>query len=404
MAGKLQASQKPQPGQGPRPAPAGEGAGSGAREDAYLEVTGLTREFGAGGVRGATFTARRGQLITLLGPSGCGKTTTLRCLGGIEIPDAGLIRLGDRVMTDVSRKIMLRPERRDIGMVFQSYALWPHMTVFDNVAFPLKMRHDRSGPLRPRVEEMLDLVGLEGMSGRRPSQLSGGQQQRVALARALIYRPSLLLLDEPLSNLDAARRDAIRRDIGRLQQDLGITAVYVTHDQDEAMMLSDRIIVMNDGLIVQEGTPAELLASPQSLFVARLLGQANVLEGVLATEQPGPGAGTRTGGVDVQTRGGLTRLFARVIGDAAVGDKVSLVWRPGDLTLEPVPAGQQQPDGANKLVGEVTDVRVGSSLTTYTVDAGPMTVRVLGLGPASVPAGSAVAVSCPGDRAICLNR
>jgi ABC-type Fe3+/spermidine/putrescine transport system ATPase subunit len=306
-------------------------------------------------------------------------------------------------MTDISRRINLRPERRDIGMVFQSYALWPHMTVFDNVAFPLKMRHDRSGPLKPKVEEMLDLVGLDGMSRRRPGQLSGGQQQRVALARALVYRPSLLLLDEPLSNLDAARRDAIRRDIGRLQQDLGITAVYVTHDQDEAMMLSDRIIVMNDGQIVQEGTPAELLTSPQSLFVARLLGQANVVEGVLATEQRDPGTGDRTGGVDVPTRGGVTRLFARVIGDSAAGDKVSLVWRPGDLTIEPAPAGQPRSGRAGKLLGEVTDVRAGSSLTTYTVDAGPVSVRVLALGPASVPVGSTVAVSCPEDRAICLN-
>ena len=375
----------------------------------YLEVTGLTRDFGAGGVRDVSFSVQRGKLVTLLGPSGCGKSTTLRCIAGIEVPDAGTIRVGDRTMADSARRLQLRPERRDIGMVFQSYALWPHMSVFENVAFPLRMRRERTAAIRPRVEEMLELVGLAGMGKRRPGQLSGGQQQRVALARALVYRPSLLLLDEPLSNLDAALRDAIRRDIGRLQRELGITAVYVTHDQDEAMMLSDQIIVMKDGSIVQDGTPAELLAAPESLFVARLLGQANVIEGVLAVvrSQTLPDGSTgRLADVEIATHQGVRHLTTRLIKDAAAGDRVSVVWRPGDLVIEPADgSGSTIADSATTggaLEGEVVDVRAGSSLTDYTVDVGNAKVRALRLGPAHIPAGSRVVVSCPADRAICL--
>jgi iron(III) transport system ATP-binding protein len=266
------------------------------------------------------------------------------------------------------------------------------------------MRHQRTAAIRPKVGEMLELVGLAGMGKRRPGQLSGGQQQRVALARALVYRPSLLLLDEPLSNLDAALRDAIRRDIGRVQRELGITAVYVTHDQDEAMMLSDQIIVMKDGSIVQDGTPAELLAAPASLFVARLLGQANVIEGVVLgtrTEAMPDGSTGRVADVDVSAGHGGRRLTARLIKDAAAGDRVSVVWRPGDLVIEPAAdLAVPPPDGA--LAGEVVDVRAGSSLTDYTIDVGPAKIRALRLGPAVLSHGSRVVVSCPADRAICL--
>jgi len=377
---------------------------AGQAEEAYLRVTGLTRDYGEGGVRNATFSLRRGQLLTLLGPSGCGKTTTLRCIAGIEAPDAGTVRLGDRLMTSTERRVHLRPEKRDIGMVFQSYALWPHMSVFENVAFPMRMRGAKTAAIRPRVEEMLQLVGLDGMSGRQPSQLSGGQQQRVALARALVYRPGLLLLDEPLSNLDAARRDSVRRDIGRLQREMGITAVYVTHDQDEAMMLSDRIVVMRDGAIVQDGTPGELLAEPASLFVAKLLGQTNIIEGVFATESTESdvdGRTRRVAGIDVAMPDGVTRLFARVVGDAKVGEAVSLVWRPGDLVVHE--AGRAATPG-NALAGTVADVRVGSSLTDYTVDVGVARIRVFALGKQPVPAGTRVTVSCAVDSAICLSQ
>ncbi|HEY3880193.1 MAG TPA: ABC transporter ATP-binding protein [Trebonia sp.] len=382
----------------------GRGTERPAAEPGYLEVTGLTRDFGGGGVHDVTFSVPRGKLVTLLGPSGCGKTTTLRCIAGIEVPEAGAIRVGDRMVTSTEQRVQLRPERRDIGMVFQSYALWPHMSVFENVAFPLRMRHERTAAIRPKVDEMLELVGLAGMGRRRPGQLSGGQQQRVALARALVYRPSLLLLDEPLSNLDAALRDAIRRDIGRVQRELGITAVYVTHDQDEAMMLSDQIIVMKDGSIVQDGTPAELLAAPASLFVARLLGQANVIEGVLVatrTEAMPDGSAGRVADVDVSAGQGERRLTARLIKDAAAGDRVSVVWRPGDLVIEPA-ADRAGPPPDGVLAGEVVDVRAGSSLTDYTIDVGPAKIRALRLGPAVLPHGSRVVVSCPADRAICL--
>ncbi|WP_202237221.1 ABC transporter ATP-binding protein [Actinacidiphila reveromycinica] len=385
----------------PSPAPAETAP---PRRTGHLEVAGLTRDFGSGGVRDASFSVERGQLVTLLGPSGCGKTTTLRCLAGIEVPDAGRVRLGDTTMTATAEGVHLRPAKRDIGMVFQSYALWPHMSVFENVAFPLRTRGERTAAIRPRVEEMLELVGLEGMGRRQPSQLSGGQQQRVALARALVYRPGLLLLDEPLSNLDAARRDAVRRDIGRLQRELAITAVYVTHDQDEAMTLSDRILVMRDGAIVQNGTPAELLAAPRSLFVAGLLGQINVLTGVLATERTrtGPNGTERVGGVDIALADGTTRLSARLVGPAAVGENVSVVWRPGDITIDTAADDPSAPDRVNALPGTVTAVRVGSSVTEYDIDAGITTLRALGLGRATASVGSRVHVSCPVDRSISL--
>ena len=213
-----------------------------------------------------------GDFVTLLGPSGCGKTTTLRMIAGFESPDEGEIYLGDEAINE------LTPNKRDTAMVFQSYALFPHMNIFDNVAYGLKLRKVPKAEIRTKVFDMLKLVGLEGMENRYTNQLSGGQQQRVALARALIVEPGVLLFDEPLSNLDAKLRVYMRTEIRRIQQQFGITAVYVTHDQSEAMSISDNIIIMNKGVIAQMGTPREIYYRPASEVVADFLGEANFLQ------------------------------------------------------------------------------------------------------------------------------
>ena len=213
-----------------------------------------------------------GDFVTLLGPSGCGKTTTLRMIAGFESPDEGEIYLGDEAINE------LTPNKRDTAMVFQSYALFPHMNIFDNVAYGLKLRKVPKAEIRTKVFDMLKLVGLEGMENRYTNQLSGGQQQRVALARALVVEPGVLLFDEPLSNLDAKLRVYMRTEIRRIQQQIGITAIYVTHDQSEAMSISDSIIIMNRGVVAQMGTPREIYYRPNSEFVADFIGEANFLK------------------------------------------------------------------------------------------------------------------------------
>ena len=222
-----------------------------------------------------------GQFVALLGPSGCGKTTTLRMIAGFESPDEGEIYLGDEAIN------ALTPNKRDTAMVFQSYALFPHMNIFDNVAYGLKLRGVSKEEIRRRVFEMLDLVGLEGMENRYTNQLSGGQQQRVALARALVVEPGVLLFDEPLSNLDAKLRVQMRTEIRRIQQQLGITAVYVTHDQSEAMSIADTIIIMKKGIIAQMGSPREIYYNPDSEFVADFIGEANFIRGQVIDRQDG---------------------------------------------------------------------------------------------------------------------
>ena len=229
------------------------------------------KEFKA--VDSVNLTIDPGEFVTLLGPSGCGKTTTLRMIAGFESPDEGEIYLGDEPIN------ALTPNKRDTAMVFQSYALFPHMTIFDNVAYGLKLRKLPKEEIRNKVFQMLDLVGLEGMENRYTNQLSGGQQQRVALARALVVEPGVLLFDEPLSNLDAKLRVQMRTEIRRIQQEVGITAIYVTHDQSEAMALSDQIIIMNKGVVAQMGTPQEIYYHPVDEFVADFIGEANFLRG-----------------------------------------------------------------------------------------------------------------------------
>jgi iron(III) transport system ATP-binding protein len=247
---------------------------------AEIRLVDLRKSFGATvALGGISVTVKDGELLALLGPSGCGKSTTLQILAGFLLPDSGEVWSDDHLLS--SPRGAVPPERRRMSLVFQSYALWPHMTVFQNIAFGLEMRRLESGEIKRRVHAIVELVGLAGYERRYPHELSGGQQQRVALARALVVQPDTLLFDEPLSNLDANLREQMRFEIRRIHQETGITMVYVTHDQGEAMVIADRIAVMNGGQIEQVGTPREIYESPQSHFVASFIGRANCLPGHL---------------------------------------------------------------------------------------------------------------------------
>src|SRR6478609_5561991 len=251
----------------------------------HIEVENLEVYFGAvPAVRGVSFTVLHGEQLTLLGPSGCGKTTTLRAIAGLEKPVAGEIRIDGAPIYSAARDIHVPAEKRGLSMVFQSYAIWPHMTVFDNVAYGLRVRGEEAAAIRDKVMQALALVQMQALADRRASQLSGGQQQRVALARAFVFQPSVLLFDEPLSNLDAKLRADMRIELRDLQHRLGITSVYVTHDLEEALAMSDRIAVMRDGVIEQTGTPDEIYRLPRSAFVADFVGSANLIRGRLRTD------------------------------------------------------------------------------------------------------------------------
>ena len=246
-----------------------------------ITIDHVTKQFGDTVVlREFTDEFKEGEFITLLGPSGCGKTTMLRMIAGFEKPSSGEIRIdGDLVS---SRDVLVPPEERGIGMVFQSYAVWPHMNVFDNVAYPLKIRKRPKEEIREKVERILEIVHLSRFAQRMPSELSGGQQQRVALGRALVAEPRVLLLDEPLSNLDAVLRERMRFEIKEIQKKLGINVVYVTHDQSEAMTMSDRFFVINSGIIQQVDSPVNIYRKPKNQFVADFVGKVNFLKGVSA--------------------------------------------------------------------------------------------------------------------------
>ncbi len=283
---------------------------------------------------------REGEFITLLGPSGCGKTTMLRMIAGFERPTQGEIAIGEQVVS--SKKVFIPPEKRDIGMVFQSYAVWPHMTVFDNVAYPLRIKKLPKGEVEHRVEALLQVVHLGRYAQRMPGQLSGGQQQRVALARALVMNPRLLLLDEPLSNLDAKLREGMRYEIKEIQRELGITVVYVTHDQTEAMAMSDRIVVINRGVIQQVGTPQEIYRTPANQFVADFVGRVDFPRGAV--------------------RGGriqLTGLGQSLRYDGPCTGEVVVAVRPESLSLARPGEGQLTGSIVNKYyLGDISDLRV----------------------------------------------
>ncbi len=313
---------------------------------AYLEVQNLLKTFGSEpAVDGIGFDVAEGEFLTLLGPSGCGKTTTLMCIAGLHRPDAGEIRLDDTYLTSVSQGIHSPPERRGIGMVFQSYAIWPHMTVSQNVAYPLEVRRVALTERQERVHDTLRRVQLDEFADKPATQLSGGQQQRVALARAIVFNPRLLLFDEPLSNLDAKLREKMRVELKRLQETLGITALYVTHDQAEALALSDRIITMNQGRIEQEGDPWTIYAQPANRFVSQFIGVANLLEGRVTEVTDAWHLVDISNGVE-------SRQFRCASTDAiAVGEVVQISVRPEHIRVLSEPPSAKE---TNWVEGEVT--------------------------------------------------
>jgi putative spermidine/putrescine transport system ATP-binding protein len=320
----------------------------------FLELTGIRKAFGQTvAVEDFNLAAERGEFVSFLGPSGCGKTTTLRMIAGFEQPSAGRITLDG---TDITNR---PPNRRNVGMVFQSYALFPNMTVADNVGFGLKVRRRPGDQIRKRVGELLELVHLGDKGARYPYQLSGGQQQRVALARALAFEPEVLLLDEPLSALDAKIRVALRHEIRSIQRQLGITTVYVTHDQEEALSLSDRVVVMSDGHIEQAGTPFEVYNFPATGFVASFVGTLNVLPATVLDA----GAGR------LSVAGREIRIAQPV--EARAGTTLTLALRPEMVSLG------DGPEGSNRLSGRVADVAFLGSIVRFRVEVAEGVVVIL---------------------------
>ena len=320
---------------------------------ASVRICGVSKTFGDNTVLKAfDETFRDGEFITLLGPSGCGKTTMLRIIAGFEKPSTGEVYLDDRLVS--GGKTFVPPEKRNIGMVFQSYAVWPHMNVFDNVAYPLTIQKKPKEQIRQSVERVLDIVHLRQYATRLPSQLSGGQQQRVALARALVVEPALLLLDEPLSNLDAKLRESMRFEIKEIQRKLGITVVYVTHDQTEAMAMSDRIILINQGVVQQVGSPVEIYNHPANPFVADFLGKVDFFRGV--------------------AEAGCIRLDGGAFSLPYEGEKrgpVLAAVRPERITLSPEGGELKGVLEHQYYLGDVNDCRVRVGNLTFRVVAPP---------------------------------
>src|SRR5262245_34405279 len=328
-----------------------------------LEIQNLSKAFNVRGGKAVkaidqvSFNVGPGEFFTLLGPSGCGKTTTLRCVAGLERPLGGKIELRGRAVFDARDRVFVVPNQRNIGMVFQSYAIWPHLTVFNNVAFPLKSAGQRNFKiLRDKVERALNLVGLSGFEDRPATQLSGGQQQRVALARALVKEPDLLLLDEPLSNLDTKLRERMRSELKRLQRELGITTLYVTHDQMEGILLSDRIAVMNGGRILQLGRPNEIYDQPSNQFVADFMGATNLLTGTLRSEVHA--AAVELVDTDI---GPILCSFSRRM---PCGSQVVISVRPENIKI----AKENRPEENNVIDGRVKERSYYMGLVEYTID------------------------------------
>jgi iron(III) transport system ATP-binding protein len=346
-----------------------------------LSVVGLAKTYPGerkstvGAVRGIGFHVDEGEFYTLLGPSGCGKTTTLRCVAGLERPDSGTIVVAGTTVS--AGRLFVPPSRRDIGMVFQSYAIWPHMTVFENVAFPLRVNKTRvsRAELDQRVQDALATVALDGLESRMATALSGGQQQRLALARALVRRPKLLLLDEPLSNLDAKLRDRLRAEVRKLQRRLGITTLYVTHDQAEALSMSTRIAVLNQGEIVQEGRPRAIYQHPESSFVASFVGASNFIEG----RAEGMAGDVDGGDRALDTALGGRPVYAACPPGIRAGDAVTVAVRRENVELfrpdEALPADRTNTfDGRvaeSLFVGDCIDAEVTVGATTLVARCHP---------------------------------
>ena len=358
-----------------------------------IRIKGLTRDYYSEGKRiraldHVDLTIPANQIFTLLGPSGCGKTTLLRCIVGLETPDAGEIAIGDEIVWSREKNIFVPPERRGLGMVFQTYAIWPHMNVFDNVAYPLQNRKTPRDEIRRRVAKVLNFVQLDGFEKRPATKLSGGQQQRVALARALVAEPKVILFDEPLSNLDAKLREETRKELRRFLTELQITAIYVTHDRIEALALSDLIAVMRAGRIVEIGGPKKIYFNSDDRFVADFIGRANLIPGKIASVENGHA-------VLASSIGELVGLNSRRI---QPGQEAMLCVRPEFIRL----ADNAATTGRNLLRGKVEslvfigeayegEIRIGDTLLTTTIDP-----------TASISEGDEIAISFDPDHCFLL--
>jgi iron(III) transport system ATP-binding protein len=342
-----------------------------------------------GGIRDASFALEAGTFFTLLGPSGCGKTTTLRCIAGLETPDDGIIAVDDRRLFDAKARVNVPVEERAIGMVFQSYAIWPHMTVAENVAFPLTVaKRSKRAEITAAVRRALAVVDLDGFQERSATRLSGGQQQRVALARAIVHEPGLLLLDEPLSNLDAQLRDDMRGELKRLQSKIGITTVYVTHDQSEALALSDRIAVIDRGRISQIGSPQDIYYRPANPFVARFVGATNLLPGRLLTASEGRGQ------VEVLDGRRIRCVVPQPIDDPAM----SVSIRPESIRLAPQPATGDD----NCLAGRISGVTFLGATRRVDVMSDGVALQVATAADLPLPADGQVWLLFAPERAVAL--
>ena len=327
-----------------------------------ISVRNLVKSFGTATViQSISFNVADGEFVTLLGPSGCGKTTTLRCIAGLDTPNGGTIAINGRTVSDPAHGLFVPPHERDLGMVFQSYAIWPHLTVAQNVAFPLSVKGGRGSAARmaEAVSWALGVVGMGHLADRRPSELSGGQQQRVALARAIAARPQLLLFDEPLSNLDARLRDRTRLEISRIQKELRVPTLYVTHDQTEALSMSDRVIVMEAGAVVQEGAPETLYHRPVNRFVADFIGNANFLS-------------VHRDGLQWRLEDG-TPIAVEAGEDDQTGTERIALLRPESIRIDAEP-GPARP-GLNRLSGHVRGGMYMGPHVEYLVEAGGSLIR-----------------------------
>ncbi len=346
-------------------------------------------------VNGVSIDVEPGKFYTLLGPSGCGKTTTLRCVAGLERPDSGEIEIGDELVCAPGRGIWVEPHHRNIGMVFQSYAIWPHMSVLENVVFPLRYRRPRPSrsEMRERAMQALTLVRLDGLAKRPAPFLSGGQQQRLALARALVAEPRVLLLDEPLSNLDAKLREEMRLELREIVKRSQVTTLFVTHEQVEAITMSDVIAVMRDGLIVQQGTPTEIYGAPKQTFVADFIGRTNIVAGeIVAIETAGAHSLAR-----VRTKLGLLRCAAD--GAMREGQAVTLTVRPENVALL---ADSASAGGDNIVAGTVESVVYLGNLLDCAVAVGGERVRVQLHPSARVASGQSVRLSLPSEHCLAM--
>ena len=355
-----------------------------------LNVANLTKRFGSVvAVDGISFEVEAGRLFTLLGPSGCGKSTTLRCIAGLEDPDAGDVEVAGRVLFSSGSGVAVPANDRHLGMVFQSYGLWPHLSVYDTVAFPLVVGPRRARPpreqVRERVERALATVQLSGLEERRPAELSGGQQQRLALARALVMEPPLLLMDEPLSNLDAQLREGMRLELKRLLRENGVTAMYVTHDQAEALALSNRVAVMRDGRIEQVGRPREIYERPGSRFVAEFMGNPNLIAGTLRAPAT---VETPHGSLQVPSGHGYQP-----------GARVLVAAPPERLALR-----EGSPDGrVNSLGGVVVNRAFRGDTVEHVVRVGDQELRARVPSSTSIPQGTEVTIELPPESCLLID-